>query len=308
MPPGAAAPSRRDIRLALVLMYIAPLLFTGNQVMARAAAGLFPPIAMSFWRWVLAALLFLPFVGPELWRKRRTILAEWPNHLVLGALGMGVCGAAVYIGAATTTATNIGIIYGASPVLIVALACALYGERLTARGVAGIALALAGMLWIIVRGDMGALARLEFTVGDLWIAAASFSWAIYSVLLTHRPSVMTVLTRLAVNVMAGIVILLPFTIWEAATVGPPPLDWRSLGIVVFLALVPSMGAYQCHARVQKVLGASGTAPMLYVGPLYSVAVAWATLGEQPHLYHLIGAVLILPGVYLATYRPSKRVS
>ncbi|MCK6452426.1 MAG: DMT family transporter [Alphaproteobacteria bacterium] len=305
---GAARPSRQDMRLALVLMYIAPLLFTGNQVMARAAAGLFPPFAMAFWRWMLAVLLFLPFIGPELWRKRRGVLAEWRDHLVLGALGMGVCGAAVYIGAATTTATNIGIIYGASPVLIVALAGALYGERLTLRAVAGIALALAGMLWIILRGDIGAMARLEFTEGDLWIASASFSWAIYSVLLTHRPSVLTVLTRLAVNMIAGIVVLFPFVLWETATVGPPPADWRSLAIVVFLAFVPSIGAYQCHARVQKVLGASGTAPMLYVGPLYSVVVAWITLGEAPRLFHLLGALMILPGVYLATWRPPARAS
>jgi drug/metabolite transporter (DMT)-like permease len=121
----------------------------------------------------------------------------------------------------------------------------------------------------------------------------------------HRPSVLSVVARLTVNIMAGVVVLFPFLIWETATIGPPPLDWRSAGIVLFLALVPSIGAYQCHVRVQKVLGASGTAPMLYVGPLYSMVVAWITLGEQPQLFHLIGAVLILPGIYLATSRPSS---
>src|SRR5262245_6536843 len=125
-PTGSVRNSRQDIRLAMILMYIAPLLFIGNQVMARAIAGTFPPIALTFWRWVLALLILWPFVGTEIWRKRRAVMVQWRDHLILGALGMGVCGATVYIGAATTTATNIGIIYAGAPVLIVALSWALY--------------------------------------------------------------------------------------------------------------------------------------------------------------------------------------
>ena len=44
---------------------------------------------------------------------------EWKRYLVLGALGMWICGAWVYIGGCTTAAINISLICSIAPVLIV---------------------------------------------------------------------------------------------------------------------------------------------------------------------------------------------
>jgi drug/metabolite transporter (DMT)-like permease len=41
---------------------------------------------------------------------------------------------------------------------------------------------------------------------------------------------------------------------------------------------------------------------LYLLPPYGVALAWLMLGEQPRLYHLVGLVLVVGGVILATGR------
>ena len=106
-------------RRAYALMAVTPAMFAANMLTARATAGEFPPIALAFWRWLAAFALLAALVGRPLWTERRALLAEWRDLLVLGALGMGVCGAFVYLGAATTTATNIGLIYACSPVLII---------------------------------------------------------------------------------------------------------------------------------------------------------------------------------------------
>src|SRR3546814_17212068 len=103
------------------------------MLVARATHDLFPPVALAFWRWTATLALLLPFTAAALWRHRYDVLREWRDILVLGALGMGVCGAFVYIAADTTSATNIGLIYAASPILIVALARVFYGERVTLR-------------------------------------------------------------------------------------------------------------------------------------------------------------------------------
>jgi drug/metabolite transporter (DMT)-like permease len=39
---------------------------------------------------------------------------------------------------------------------------------------------------------------------------------------------------------------------------------------------------------------------MYLIPLYNAALAWLLLGERLRYYHLIGLLLILPGVWLAT--------
>src|SRR5690606_12296714 len=135
-----------------------------------------------FWRWTAAFLVLLPVVGRDLVRYRGSLAAEWRDLLVLGILGMGICGAFVYIGADTTTATNIGLIYATSPVLIVVLARALYREAMTPARSLGVVLALAGVLVIDFRGDVEAVRRLAFVPGDIWVALSAVAWGGYSVI------------------------------------------------------------------------------------------------------------------------------
>ena len=39
--------------------------------------------------------------------------------------------------------------------------------------------------------------------------------------------------------------------------------------------------------------------IIYLGPLYAAALAWFVLGEPLHAYHAVGALIILPGIFLA---------
>ena len=73
--------------------------------------------------------------------------------------------------------------------------------------------------------------------------------------------------------------------------------------MVTAALLPGVGAYWCYGFAQKFLGASRVASSLYLGPLYAGVAAWGVLGEPLGLHHAVGALLILPGIFLVTRRP-----
>ncbi|MEQ9606303.1 MAG: DMT family transporter [Kiloniellaceae bacterium] len=287
-------------RLALILLFVAPALFASNMLTARATHDFFPPVALAFWRWSATFVLLLPFTAGTLWRYRAAIVAEWRDILVLGALGMGVCGAFVYIGADTTSATNIGLIYAASPILIVVLARVFYGEALGLLQGGGILLSLAGVVAIVCRGELAVLLSLSFAPGDLWIVAAMAGWAFYAVLLRHRPSALPMMARFAAIAGGGILILLPFTVAEGLSGALPLWDARSFATVGFLAVVASFGAYQVYALVQRILGAGPTSLLMYLIPVYNGVLAYLLLGEELHSYHLLGAALVLPGIFLAT--------
>jgi drug/metabolite transporter (DMT)-like permease len=62
---------------------------------------------------------------------------------------------------------------------------------------------------------------------------------------------------------------------------------------------PGIGAYAIYAWAQRQLGASKVGLALYLSPLWGALVSWGILGEPLGWYHLIGALLILPGVALA---------
>jgi drug/metabolite transporter (DMT)-like permease len=276
------------------------------MLVARATHELIPPVALAFWRWFATLLLLLPFTAATLLRYRQEVAREWRDLIVLGALGMGVCGAFVYIGADTTTATNIGLIYAASPILIVVFARLWYGEALSARQGLGVALSLLGVLAVVCRGDPAVLFGLRFSAGDLWILAAMVAWALYSVLLRHRPSRLPLMARFAGITGGGVLVLLPFALGEVLAGRLPALDGTTLASVAFLAVVASFGAYQVYGLIQRSLGAGPTSLLMYLIPLYNGGLAFLLLGERLEPYHLAGAALVLPGIFLATRRELTR--
>jgi drug/metabolite transporter (DMT)-like permease len=236
----------------------------------------------------------------EIWRERRAILAVWPQYLVLGALGMLVCGAWVYLGAKTTGAMNISLIYAASPILISLGAVAWLGERFASRQILGVLVALTGVMHVVVKGQWAALSEVKFVAGDGWILAAMVSWAFYALLQKKWPSTLSATARLAVICAGGSLVLLPFALWEAMQPSTPVWTIQATLLTVSAALVPGLCAYLIYGWSQKILGASKVAVTLYLGPLYAALAAWCVLHEPLGWHHLVGAMLILPGVFLVT--------
>jgi drug/metabolite transporter (DMT)-like permease len=94
MPEQAA----RHQRLALIALWFVPALWAVNYVVARKAPGVIGPHLLALGRWALAALVLCILARKEIWAKRKNILANSTQFLILGACGMLVCGAWVYQG------------------------------------------------------------------------------------------------------------------------------------------------------------------------------------------------------------------
>lgn len=286
-------------RIAYALLLLAPGLWSANMIVARWAAGWFPPHALAFWRWTIALVPMLALCGAVLWRRRAELRREWRDLLLLGALGMWICGAFVYIAGETTSATNIGLIYAGVPILVMLLSARVFHEPLSGAQLTGAVIALSGVLAIILKGDPVRLLQLAFTRGDLWALTAASCWALYTVLLRYRPTTLDPLLRLTAITAAGILVLAPFTLLESLLVGLPPLQWRSLVAAGVVGLLPGFGAYQAYAWLVRELGAARAGLVLYLTPLYTAAIAWALLGEPLRWYHALGAALVFPGLLLA---------
>ena len=298
MPDSA----QKQARQALALLWLVPALWTVNYIVARKAPGVIGPYLLAFGRWGLAALFLLVLTRSELWRQRTDIAKVWWQYLVLGTLGMVICGAWVYQGARSTGAMNIALIYAASPVLISLGAVIWLGERFGLRQGLGVALAIAGVVHVVVKGQWTALAGVQFSAGDLWIVAATVSWAAYALLQKQWPSPLSATARLAAICIGGTLVLVPLTAWEMSQPDALPLSGYGLWLIVVAAIVPGLGAYWIYGWAQKILGASRVAVSLYLGPLYAGLAAWGVLGEPLGLHHAVGALLILPGVFLVTGR------
>ena len=287
---------------ARVLLFVVPGLWSSNYLIARLSAGAIAPHALALGRWTLALLILLPWVWRELARNRQALRQEWLHLLVLGGTGMWICGAFVYQAGHSTTAGNIALIYATSPVMVTLVSTRMLGERMTRLQGLAVGMALLGVLWVITQGDPGRLRQVQFTAGDGWISLAAVSWVADSVLLKHWPSRLSPLARLVAIILGGLVWLLPGTLIEMALVQVPEIGPRGWTLIVLGALLPGVLSYGAFSYLQRELGAARTALMLYVVPIYSAFGAWIVLGEQPGWHHVVGALLILPSIWLATRR------
>ena len=289
-------------RIALWLMWVTPALWSVNYIVARTAPGVIEPHMLALGRWALAGVILAFVARSELWRERSSTLQHGWRYLALGTLGMLICGAWVYEGAQTTSAMNIALIYAASPVLIALGAVMWLGERFSWRQGLGVVVAMAGVFHVVVKGQWLALGQVQWVAGDGWIVLAMVSWAAFALLQKKWSTPLGSTARLAAICMGGVLVLLPFSIWEYAQADRPAWTAQATVLVVAAGLLPGIGAYWAYGFCQKVLGASRVAASLYLGPLYGGLAAWLVLGEAMGWHHVMGAALILPGIYMASRR------
>ena len=303
-------PQTAAARWARMLLFVVPLLWSSNYIIARLADGVIAPHALAAGRWLLAAGLLLPFVGAVLWRQRLVVRSEWPHLLVLGVLGMYICGIGPYYAGQSTTANNMALIYAATPLAIAVSGTLLLHEKMRPSQWLGVVMALLGLLFVIAKGDLSRLLDVRFARGDLWAVFAAAAWTAYSVLLKRWGSALGPAERLVAIIAGGLVVLVPAAGVEALlasaslTTAAPMWSWKASALVLAAAVLPGVLSYGAYSFMQRELGASRTALMLYLAPVYAAALAWLLLGERPGWYHLAGAALILPSIWLAT-RPGR---
>ena len=297
-PPPDTAPGARRVPAPL-LLGTAALLWSGNFVIGRAVAGRVPPVALAFWRWVVALAVLLPLARPALREAAPALRRSWKVVVALGILGVGNFNLFVYVGLTGTTATNALLLNSACPAFIVAISAAAGLGRAAPRQVAGIALSLLGVSTIVARGAPAALLSVTFARGDLWVLAAVLSWAVYTILLARRPEGVEPLALLAVLVAVGVLWIAPFYAWELARGARLHVDAVSAGAILYVALFASVAAYGLWNAGVAALGASRAGVFLHLMPAFGSVLAALLLGESFRAFHVAGVALILAGVTLA---------
>lgn len=286
--------------VAVGLLIAASAFFSSNILIGRAAAEAVPPIDLAFWRWTAASAIMLPFSLAAVRRHWASIRAGWPRLLLLGSIGMGVCGLFVYVGLQRTTATNAALLYQSSPVLMLILSAGFAIERVRPTQWLGVAVALAGVFVILTRGEPSALLDFRFETGDLWVMGSAGGWAVYSMLLPRFAPRLPTIVLFQACAVAGAVCLMPLEVGAIALGASADWSLRAAASVLGLAIFSSILAYTCFQRGLAVLGPARAGPFMYLMPVWTAMIAWAFLGESFEYFHAVGLALILPGVGLAS--------
>ena len=304
-PPSSPDPGRWLNNQPYLLLSLTSLFWAGNIVLARYVAGHVPPMTLSCVRWVGVFFVLLPFAWPHLKADWPALRRRLPLLVVLSATGFALNNALSYWALQYTQALNALMIQSSGPLFVALWSLLLFGVRLTVAQFAGIALSLAGVFTILLHGDLAALANIEFNRGDLMFASAVLAFGLYSALMPRRPRTHQ-LSLILFTTGCGSLMLLPFSIWEISVGTTLKFDALTLATLVYVVIFPSTLAYLFFNRGIALIGPNRAAPFLHLVPVFGSVMAIALLGERPRLFHLVGYVLVLSGVVIASRQASAK--
>jgi drug/metabolite transporter (DMT)-like permease len=145
-----------------ILLTLSTLFWSGNFVLSKGMATSIPPIALVFWRWTLAGVIFAPFSIKYVIKKRALIRKHIVYLLLLSFLGVTMFNALVYTAMHYTTAINAVLVNSFTPMIIFIFSSVIYKEKISFLQLSGVIISFTGVFTIMSRGDINVLLSLKF--------------------------------------------------------------------------------------------------------------------------------------------------
>jgi drug/metabolite transporter (DMT)-like permease len=291
------AHSRLYVKLVLMAVFWAGA-FPATRLLLEGMA-VFTATFIRFWWAALVLVLLvvardgaLPRLGARDW--------GWVVALALvGVVGYNLC---FNFGIARVEASRAALIVPTNPAVTAVLAWLVLREPMDATRALGIALCVAGALWVLCRGDPSAFLALDFGSGELLLVACIFLWSVYTLMgrLALARVAPLVLTAYALLV-GGALLALPAAFEHQSLRNVPWQSWAALAYLVpFATVLPFVWFWQgVHA-----IGAARASQFINLCPPIAVAESIVLLGEPFTPALVVGAVLVVAGLYL-TNRASR---
>ena len=237
----------------------------------------------------LMAYLGIWFISPC-----KLFADNWKDELWL--LSGGVTGGSFYF-----LATNVAFIVCTAPLLTTILSLLIYKrEKATAALIGGSLLALVGVALVVYNGHF--VLKIS-PLGDFLTLLAAFSWAFYSLIMKKMSGRYRTAFITRKIFFYGVLTILPVFLvrpWQFSLSGfLQPAVWMNL---LFLGVLASLICFVVWNMILKKLGTVRASNYIYLNPLFTSIGSAVLLDERFTVISLMGAMLILGGVYCAGRR------
>jgi drug/metabolite transporter (DMT)-like permease len=284
---------------------LAVVIWGGNFIATKVTLQEASPAIIVWLRFGIGMLIL---GGTVIVRKQFAFPArrELAYFALLGFLGVTLHQWLQATGLITAAATNTAWIVAIIPVFTALLGWLILKEKLGWLRVGGMVLAAAGVILIVSKGNPAALFSGAFSsFGEFLILISAVNWAVFSVLSRHGLNTHPA-TRMMFYVMAfG---WLFANIWlfgfGSGLSELPHLSANGWGGILVLGILGSGVAYIAWYDALQALPASQLAAFINIEPLVTTILAAFMLGETITLLTILGAGMILVGVYLVN-KPDK---
>ena len=295
--------NNRSSLIGIGLAVLATLIWSGNFIVARGVIKTIPPISLSFYRWLLATIILLPFAWKNFISGFHYLKEKWWFFLLASATGVSMFNTFVYIGGHYSEAINLALIgTTVSPIISVLLARIFLKEKINSYTLIGMLICIVGVLFLLSRGDLKNLQHFSFSEGDWWVLAAAVSFAIYNTLVKKKPSQMKPVHFLFVVFLLGTILLIPFYVYEWRTEGGFVISIANISVLLYLGLGASVISFLLWNLAISKLGSGRTALFGNLIPVFSSIEAVWILGEKITWIQIASFGLVIVGLIVANFR------
>jgi drug/metabolite transporter (DMT)-like permease len=285
---------------AYIMLVCASLFWAGNFMVGKYAfLTEIPPLSLVFYRWSLVWIILLPFTYKEIIKHKYIILNNLPLLFFLGLTSVGLFNSFTYLSLIHTQVINASLFNTAIPAIIILLCFLFKIEKTNRFQILGLVISACGILAIITKLKLDILFSLNFNKGDLIMIGGVITWGVYSTLLKKKKFTLPLLTLVHVICTFGLISVFPQFLYELSNGQVIKFDTNLFSTLVFLALFPSIGSYYCWAGAVSIIGANRAGISLSLIPLFSSIMAILIYDEIFEFFHLIGAILIILGLFLS---------
>ena len=296
----------RNLVIAIILLIASSFFWSGNFFSGKLAfLSDLTPFKLSFFRWILALLILLPFTYAQIIKDLEYYKKNILLMTVISILGVTIFNSFTYISLQTTLVINSTLMASVAPVMMIGFSWLIFRTKTTTLQFTGIILSLLCAFAIILKGNLNNLYNLYFTAGDLWMLGAVVSWCLYSVLLKKIDSKTSQLANLEVMIIIGVIFIIPFYIMESFNSTYLPSTGLDLAIIGYVAVFASIVAFFSWNKGVSIIGPNRASLFLHLIPVFSAIWAVSFLNEKFAFFHVIGVLFILSGIILSNIKLSN---
>ncbi|HAS6899178.1 TPA: EamA family transporter [Vibrio parahaemolyticus] len=288
--------------MVYLLPFFTVMIWGGNSIVNKMAASTIEPSAMSFYRWFVAMVLLTPFCLPAVIKQRHVIRPYLTKLAFLALLGMVLNQSLGYYAGLTTTASNMALITSLVPLISVFLSVPLLGKSVSMLSIVGGVISLGGLAFMLGQGDVTYFLHQDMTQGDSLMLLAALVYAAYCVLLKRWKMPFNSLTLVYMQGFFSVIMLTP--LWLSSEQLLPSQE--ALPLIAYAGIAASIFAPLMWVKAIDLIGADSSAMFMNLMPVVSVALASTLLGEEIHVYHIIGGLMVISGVILSQIKVRKK--
>jgi drug/metabolite transporter (DMT)-like permease len=287
------------------IMLISTAIIWGvNVVVVKLALVTMPPLVFNSLRFLLATALSwaaLKWAEPlHKIRQQDLLTIVW-----LGLLGHTVYQVLFIFGINFTSAGNTSLLLATIPIWVALLSGLLALEKVSPFTWAGIVCSFLGIVLVVVGGGSAMGFALHTFKGDAMILTGTLLMAIYTIrskplLKDYSPLALSTYTM-----TSGTVGLLIIALPSIRAADFTAVDYWGWGGLLFSAIFALVVGYFVWNNGLRALGAARTAVYGNLSPVIAMLTSWAVLHESLTLAQLLGAMLIIGGLFLARMRLNK---